>query len=99
LHPDTHSVELAVAARFCLAVDVAGRGKNVFYAQHSPSGWKPLLVVRQLRHEWNSCPSPSWRESELFRKRLADLGFRGRECIASGVVLLLTLGDGEGNHE
>ncbi len=23
-----------------------------------PSGWKPPWIVRHLRHEWNSCPSP-----------------------------------------
>jgi hypothetical protein len=31
--------------------------KEDFSVQYSLSGWKPLLISRQLRHEWNSCPS------------------------------------------
>jgi len=27
-------------------------GKSVFRWRHSPSGWKPLSIMRQLRHEF-----------------------------------------------
>ncbi|MFZ0686146.1 MAG: hypothetical protein WAM89_11445, partial [Terriglobales bacterium] len=32
----------------------ARNGKSRFAGQHSPSGWKPPLIERRLRHEWNS---------------------------------------------
>ncbi len=33
-----------------------------------PSGWKPRLMGRQLRHEWNSCPFEDRGEMEFFRR-------------------------------
>jgi hypothetical protein len=33
------------------------RTRGVFLSRHSPSDWKPLVILRRLRHEWNSCPS------------------------------------------
>jgi len=41
--------------------------ESVLQAHFSLSGWKPLLIVRQLRHEWNSCPSQNRREAKFFR--------------------------------
>ena len=34
-----------------------GCGKSVSERGIPPRGWKPLLISRRLRHEWNSCPS------------------------------------------
>ena len=50
------------------SLPLEGCGKGVSPARHSPSDWKPQSIPRQLRHEWNSCPSPNWRDSEIFRK-------------------------------
>jgi len=49
---------------------LSGCGKSVFPVQHSPSGWKPRLISRQLRHEWNSCLPKTGVKSEFFRSLL-----------------------------
>ena len=48
--------------------------KSVFSAQRSPSGWKPLFILQQLPHEWNSCPSRSCRNPEFFSCLFSRLG-------------------------
>jgi hypothetical protein len=47
--------------------------KKCFPAEDSPSGWKPRPIPRQLRHEWNSCPSQNPPESEVFSGLLGKL--------------------------
>ncbi len=60
---------------------LAGCGRSLFSARHSPSGCKPPLILRQLRHEWNSCPSLTSRESEFFRSLLEKRGTSDGSCM------------------
>jgi len=39
--------------------------KEDFSVQYSLSGWKPLLISRQLRHEVELVPFPNRREAEF----------------------------------
>jgi hypothetical protein len=44
-----------------------GCGKSHLRGEISLSGWKPLLILGRLRHEWNSCPSQNRLELKFFR--------------------------------
>jgi len=46
--------------------DLLYQAEKVFSSAAFPSGWKPRLISRQLRHEWKLVPFPNWREIGVF---------------------------------
>jgi hypothetical protein len=49
-------------------------------SQSSPSGLKPPMIVRQLRHEWNSCPFPKLVRLLAFQEPGREDARVGAEC-------------------
>ena len=72
-----------------MRASLAGCRRSRVAGRQSPSGWKPLMIWRDLRHEWNSCPSQNRLGSQFFRKVKSPsielgLGCRTKE-VAEGV--------------